>query len=186
MPLLTAYVASSSLVVFLLGRSCTMKKSLRLLVKWPILILWRSLRPLPPLLLTKRLLLQWAIPHMMPFFLALEAHNVGRILHLSLALLLVALVLQRDSVLALGVGVESKPTLVTWGASHTQHILERGLPFMTPFQVILQRSDLSLELFDFLYMVNINNNTRGSRSFIVRATRQMMQFITRFSMVVRG
>src|SRR3954466_14763463 len=107
-----------------------------------------------------------------PFFLAHEAHNVGRILHLSLALLLVALVLQRVSGRALGVGVESKPTLVTWGSSHTQHLLECGLPLMIPFQVILQKSDLSLELFDFLYMVSINNNTRGSRSFIVRATRQ--------------
>src|SRR3954464_6509394 len=142
--------------------------------KWSILSLWGSLRLLPSLLPTKRLLLQWAIPHMMPFFLALEAHNIGRILHLSLTLLLVALVLQRVSGLALGVGVETNPTLVTWGSSHNQHILERGLPFMTPFQVILQRSDLSLELFDFLYMVSINNNTRGSGSFIVRATRQGM------------
>ena len=129
---------------------------------------------LPSLLPTKRILLQWAIPHMMPFFLALEEHNVGRILQLSLALLLVALVLQRISGLALGVGVESKPTLVTWGTSHTQHLLECGLPFMTPFQVILKRSDLSLELFDFLYMVSVKQITRGSRCYIVRATRHGM------------
>jgi len=123
---------------------------------------------------------------MVPFFLALEANNVGRILDLILAILLVVRVLQFDSGLVLDIGVKSKPTLVIGGFLHTQDFVECGLPLMTLFQVILQRSDLSLELFDFLYMVSFNTSTRGSRCYIVRATRQRMQFITRFSMVVRG
>jgi hypothetical protein len=103
---------------------------------------------------------------MMPFFLALEANNLGRILDLFLALLLVV-----DLGLLI-VGDESKSTLVIGGLLHTQHIVKFGLPFMTLLQVILQRRDLSLELFDFLYMVSNNTRTRGSRSYIVRATRQ--------------
>ena len=108
---------------------------------------------------------------MMPFFLALEANNVGWILDLILAILLVVLVLQLDSGLVLDIGVESKPTLVIGGFLHTRDFVECGLPLMTPFQVILQRSDLSLELFDFLYMVSDNTYTKGSRNFIARATR---------------
>ena len=108
----------------------------------------------------------------MALFLALEAHNVGRIHHLTLAILVVALVLQLVGGLVLNIGVESKPTLFIGGFLHTQDIIECGFPFMTLFQVIPQGSDLSLELFDFLYMVSINTSTRGSRSFIVRATRQ--------------
>ena len=42
----------------------------------------------------------------MPFFLALEANNVGPILDLILAILLVVLVLQLDSGLVLDIGVE--------------------------------------------------------------------------------
>src|SRR3954471_21055037 len=122
---------------------------------------------------------------MMPFFLALEENNVGRILDLILAILVI-LVLKLDSGLVLDIGVESKPTLVIGGFLHTQDFVECGLPLMTPFQVILQISDLSLELFDFLYMVSFNKSTRGSRCYIVRATRHRMQFITRYSMVVRG
>src|SRR3954464_9650225 len=110
---------------------------------------------------------------MMPFFLALEANNVGRILDFILANLLVILVLQHDSGLVLNIGVESNPTLVIGGFLHTQDFVECGLP-LTLFQVILQRSDLSLELFDFLYMVSFNTSTRGSRCYIVRATRHRM------------
>src|SRR3954470_3275168 len=123
---------------------------------------------------------------MMPFFLALEANNVGRILDLILAILLVILVIQLDSGLFLDTGVESKPTLVIGVFLHTQDFVECGLPLMTPFQVILQRSDLILERFDFIYMVSFNKITKGSRCYIVRETRQGMQFITRYSMVVRG
>src|SRR3954468_16795790 len=111
---------------------------------------------------------------MMPFFLALEANNVGRILDLILANLLIILVLQLDSGLVLDIGVESKPTLVIGGFLHTQDFVECGLPLMTLFQVILQTSDLSLELFDFLYMVSFNTSARGSRCYIVRATRHGM------------
>jgi hypothetical protein len=96
---------------------------------------------------------------MVPFNFALEANNLGQILDLFLALLLV-------------VRFESKSTLVIGGFLHTQDLVECGLPFMTIFQVFLQRSNLGLELFDFLYMVSDNTSTRGSRCFIVRATRQ--------------
>src|SRR5664279_1451446 len=125
-----------------------------------------NLRPLPLLLLTQVLLLQWGRSNMMPFNIALEANDIGRILDLVLALLLVALGL------VLVIGVESKSTLFIGGLMHTQHFVKCGFPFMTLFHVFLQRSDLSLELFDFLYMVSDNTRTRGSRSINVRATRQ--------------
>src|SRR3954467_526540 len=102
---------------------------------------------------------------MMPFNLALEANNLGRILDLCLALLLIGHGL-------LIVGVESKSTLVIGGFFPTQNLVKFGLPFMTLFQVFLQKSDLGLELFDLLYMVCDKTSDRGSRSFIVRATRQ--------------
>jgi hypothetical protein len=105
---------------------------------------------------------------MVPFNFALEANNLGRILDFVLALLLVDLALG----LVLVIGVESKSTLVIGGLLHTQYLVKCGFPFMTLFQVFLQRKDLGLELFDFLYMVSRNTSTRGSRSFIVRATRQ--------------
>ena len=124
---------------------------------------------LPFLHHTKRLLLQWARSNMVPFFLALEANNLGRILHLFLAPLLVVLDLVRTIGLLI-IGVESKYTLVIGGFLSTQHLVKCGLPFMTLFQVFLQRRDLALELFDFLYMVSDITSTRGSRSFIVRAT----------------
>src|SRR4051812_2442129 len=175
MPLLTAYVASSTLAIFLLRRSHNSRKSSSSpLSKRPINDLRWILRPLPLLLHTKRLFLQWARSNMVPFFLALEANNVGRILDLILAILLVVLVLQLDSGLVLVIGVESKPTLVIGGFLHTQDFVECDLPLLTLFQVILQRSDLSLELFDFLYMVSFNTSTRGSRCYIVRATRHGM------------
>ena len=78
---------------------------------------------------------------MMPFKLALEANNLGRVLDLFLALLLVALGL------VLVIGVESKSTLVIGASLNSQHIVKYGLPNMTLFQVFLQRSDLGLELF---------------------------------------
>ena len=127
---------------------------------------------LPLLLLTKRLLLQRARSNMVPFNLALEAHNLGRINNLFLALLLDELVLLLDIGLVLVIGVESKSTLVMRKLLHSQHVVEGGLPFMTLLQVFFQRSDLCLELFEFLYMVSFNTNTRGSRCYIVRATRQ--------------
>src|SRR5664279_5424238 len=131
-----------------------------------------NLWPLPLLLLTKRLLLQRARSNMVPFNLALEANNLGRILDLFLALVLVDLVLLLEVGLLLIIGVESKSTLVIGGSLHTQHIIKCGLPFMTLFQVFLQRSDLGLELFYFLCVVSIKTNTRGSICFIARATRQ--------------
>src|SRR3954465_12140501 len=125
-----------------------------------------SLWPLPLLLLTQVLFLKWTRSYMMSFNLALEANNLGRILDLVLALLIVSLGL------VLVIGFESKSTFIIRGFLHTQNIIECVFPFMTLFQVIPQGSDLSLELFDFLYMVSINTSTRGSRSFIVKATRQ--------------
>ena len=79
---------------------------------------------------------------MVPFFLALEANNVVRILDLILALLLVVLDLILTIGLLLIIGVESKSSLVIGGFLHTQHLVKCGLPFMTLFQVFLQRSDL--------------------------------------------
>ena len=117
-----------------------------------------NLWPLPLLLVTNGLLLQRARSNMMPFNLALEETNLGRILDLFLALLLVHLRL-------LIIGVESKSTFVIGGFLHTQDILECEFPFMTLFQVFLQISDLGLELFDFLYMVSLNTSTHGSISF---------------------
>src|SRR4051794_3428089 len=102
---------------------------------------------------------------MLPFNLALEANNLGRILDLMVALLIV-----KHGLLI--VGVESKSTLVIWGFLPIHDLVKCGLPFMTLFQVFLQRSDLGLELFYFLYMVSNNTSTRGSISFIGRATRQ--------------
>jgi hypothetical protein len=90
-----------------------------------------------------------------------EANNLGQILDLFLVLILV------DLGLLLVIGFKSKSTLVIGRFFHTQDSIKCGLPFMTLFHVFLQRSDLVLELFDFLYMVS----TRGSRSFIVQATR---------------
>ena len=117
------------------------------------------------MLLSKSLLLHWARYNMVPFNFALEANNLGRILHFFLALLV-------NRGLVLVVGIESKSSLVIRELLHTQHIVKCALPFMTLYQVFLQRSDLGLKVFYFLYMVNGNKSTRGSRSFIVRATRQ--------------
>src|SRR3954470_987650 len=103
---------------------------------------------------------------MMSFNLALEANNLGPIIDLGLAILLVSLGL------VLVIGVESKSTFIIRGFLHIQNIIECGFPFMTLFQVIPQRGDLGLKIFDFLYMVSRNTSTRGSRIFIVRATRQ--------------
>jgi heme/copper-type cytochrome/quinol oxidase subunit 4 len=102
---------------------------------------------------------------MMPFIFALEANNLGRILDFALAILLVALGL------VLVIGDESKSSFVIGGFLHTQNVVKCGFPFMTLFQVFLQRSDLGLELVYFLYMVSDNTSTRGSRCLIVRATR---------------
>jgi hypothetical protein len=92
--------------------------------------------------------------------------TLGQILDLVLALLLLVAL-----GLVLVIGVESKSTLVIRGFLHTQNIIKCGFLFMTLLQVFLQTSDLGLELFDFLYKVSSNTSTRGSRSFIVRATR---------------
>jgi hypothetical protein len=69
---------------------------------------------------------------MVPFYFALEANNLGQILDLFLALLLVYLGL------VLVIGFESKSTLVIGGFLHTQDLVECGLPSMTIFQVFLQ------------------------------------------------
>ena len=84
--------------------------------------------PLPLLLVTNGLLLQRARSNMMPFYFALEANNLGRILDLFLALVFV------HFGLLLIVGVEYKSTFVIGGFLHTQDIVEYGLPFMTLFQ----------------------------------------------------
>ena len=81
---------------------------------------------------------------MMPFNLALEAHNHGQIFSLFMTLLLVKVGL------VLVIGDESKSTLVIGEFLHPQHIVKGRSPNMTLFQVFLQRSDLCLELFDFL------------------------------------
>ena len=90
-----------------------------------------NLWPLPLLLVTNGLLLQWARSNMMPFDFALEANNLGQILDLFLALPFVHLGL------LLLIGVESKSTFVIGGFLHTQDIVECGFPFMTLFQVFL-------------------------------------------------
>ena len=118
-----------------------------LLGKRPLFNLKLSLRlnlwMLPLLLLTKMLLLQRASSNMMPFNLALEANNLGQILDLFVALLLV------DLGLVFVIGDVSKSTLVIGKFSHPQHMVKDGPPFMTLFQVFLQRSDLGLEIFLF-------------------------------------
>ena len=126
-----------------------------------------NLGHLPLLLLAKRLLLQRARSNMVPFNFALVTNNFGRILELFLALFLLVIL-----GLVLVIGVESKSPLVIGASLHTQHVVKCGLPIMTLFQVFLQRSDLGLEVFYLLYMVSGNKSTRGSRSFIVRATRK--------------
>ena len=90
---------------------------------------------------------------MMPFFLALEANDLGHVLDLFLALLVVVLDLGRTIGLLLVIGVKSKSTLVIGGFLHTQDIVECGLPFMTLFQVLLQRRDLGLVLFSLPWLV---------------------------------
>jgi hypothetical protein len=69
---------------------------------------------------------------MVPFNFALEANNLGQILDLFLALLLIYLGLVLVS------GFESKSTLVIGEFLHTQDLVEGGIPFMTIFQVFLQ------------------------------------------------
>jgi len=137
MALLTANVASSSLPFLLTRFLHNGRINLILLGKWPFfnlrLSLSLNLRPLPLLLLTKRLLLQRVRSNMVPFNFALEANNLGRIFDLSLALLLLVAL-----GLLLVVGVESKSTLFIGGLLNTQHIVKFGLPFMTLYQVFLQ------------------------------------------------
>jgi hypothetical protein len=103
---------------------------------------------------------------MVPFNFALEANNLGWIFEFFLALLLLV-----DFGLLLLVGDKSNSTLVIGGFLRTQHLVKFGLPFMTFYQLFLQQSYLDLKLFNFLYMVSYNTSTRGSRSFIIRATR---------------
>src|SRR3989337_3311022 len=105
--------------------------------------------------------------------LSVEACNVCLILDFVLSLILFLGLLV--------IGSETKTTLVSRGFLNTQDSVESEISFMTHFQVFLQISDLGLELFVFLYKVSINKSTRGSRSFIIRATRQGEQFITRIS-----
>ena len=164
MALLAAYVASSFLLLLLTRFLHNGSIGLILLGKWPFfnlrLNMSLSFRPLPFLLLLQR-----ARSNMVPFNIALEANNLGRVFDLYLDLFLLVVL-----GLVIVVGFESKSTLVIGGLLHTQHRVKFAFPFMTLYQVILQRSDLGLELFDFLYMVSNNTSTRGSRSFKVRAT----------------
>ena len=84
---------------------------------------------------------------MVPLNFVLEANNLGLMIDLFLALLLVTLGL------VLIIGVESKSTLVIGGLFHTQHVVKCTLPIMKLFQTFLHRSGLGLELSSFLYMV---------------------------------
>jgi hypothetical protein len=70
---------------------------------------------------------------MVPFNFALEAHNLGRIFDLSLALFILV-----NLGLLVIVGDKPKSTLVIGGFLQTQHIVEFGFPFMTLYQVFLQ------------------------------------------------
>ena len=136
MVLLTAYITSSSLSFLLTRFLRDGSISLILLGKWPFFNLRLSmslnLRPLPFLLLTKRLLLQGARSNMVPFNIALEANNLGRVFDLFLALILVV-----DLGLLLVIGDKTKSTLVIGGLLNTQHFIKFGLPFMTLYQVFL-------------------------------------------------
>ena len=115
MALLTAYVASSFLLLLLTRFLHNGSIGLILLGKWHFfnlrLNMSLSLRPLPFLLLLQR-----ARSNMMPFNFALEANNLGRVFDLYLALLLVVVVVVG---LVLVVGFESKSTLVIGGLLHT-------------------------------------------------------------------
>ena len=82
------------------------------------MILW----PLPLLLVTNGLLLKMARSNMMPFNFALEANDLGRILDLFLALLVVALGL------LLLIGVESKSTFVIGGFCTLKILLSVDFP----------------------------------------------------------
>jgi hypothetical protein len=75
-----------------------------------------NLRPLPLLLLTKCLFLQRARSNMVPFNFALETNNIGQILDLFLALLLLVYFG------FLIIGDKSKSTLVIGGFLHTQDL----------------------------------------------------------------
>ena len=68
---------------------------------------------------------------MVPFNLALEANNLGRIFYLFMALLLI------EIGLVLVIGNESKSTPVIGESSHPQHIVKGEPPFMIIFQVFL-------------------------------------------------
>ena len=96
------------------------------------------------MLLTKRLLLHWAIPNVVPFNLALEASDLGRILDLNLALLLLFLL---NLGLGLVVGVESKSTLVIGGLLHTQHVGKCTFPFMTLSKTFFKEATWALRSF---------------------------------------
>ena len=113
MALFTAYVARSSLLLLLTRFLHNGSIGLILLGKWPFfnlrLNMSLSLRPLPFLLLLQR-----ARSNVVPFNIALEANNLGRVFDLYLALLLVVGV-----GLVLVVGFESKSTLVIGGLLHT-------------------------------------------------------------------
>ena len=71
------------------------------------------------LLLTKRLLIHWARSNMVPFNIALETDNLGRIIDLFLALPFLVIL-----GLVLVIGVESKSTLVIGASLNTQHIVK--------------------------------------------------------------
>src|SRR4051794_25404401 len=129
MALFTTYVASS-FVPYLLNRFLHNRSiSLLILGMWPFFNLRSSmslnLRPLPFLIITKMLPLQRARSNMVPFNIALEANNLGRVFDLFLALLLVI-----DLRLLLIVGDITKSTLLIGGLLNTQHLFKFGLPFM--------------------------------------------------------
>jgi hypothetical protein len=70
---------------------------------------------------------------MVPFNFALETNNLGQILDLFLALLVLVYF-----GLLLVTGDKSKSTLVIGGFLHTQDLVECGRAFMMIFQVIVK------------------------------------------------
>ena len=88
-----------------------------------------------------------------------EANNLGRIFDLFLSLILFdVLVLHLDSGLVLVIGFESKSTFFIGVFFHSKSFFKEVTWALS-------------SLISYTYMVSYNTSTRGSRCFIVRATR---------------
>ena len=75
---------------------------------------------------------------MVPFNIALEANNLGRVFDLFLALLLIV-----DLGLLLVVGDKTNSTLVIGGLLNTQHLVKFGLPFMILKGIVTENNNFS-------------------------------------------